>query len=38
MMRKADTILDEIHATRHKIEARTKGMTDLTHFTPYNYR
>ena len=26
-MRKPDTILDEIHATRRKIEERTKGMT-----------
>ena len=27
MTRKPDTILDEIHATRRKIEERTKGMT-----------
>ena len=26
-MRKPDTILDEIHATRRKIEEETKGMT-----------
>ena len=26
-MRKPDTILDEIHATRRKIEENTKGMT-----------
>ena len=26
-MRKPDTILDEIHATRRKIEEHTKGMT-----------
>ena len=38
MMRKADTILDEIHATRHKIEERTKGMTASERTAYFNQR
>ena len=37
-MRKPDTILDEIHATRRKIEERTKEMTPSEQTAYFNNR
>jgi hypothetical protein len=37
-MRKADTILDEIHATRRKIDEKTKGMTVSERTAYFNQR
>ena len=38
MMRKADTILDEIHATRRKIDEKTRGMTVSERTAYFNQR
>ena len=38
MMKKPDTILDEIHATRSRIEERTKGMTVAERTAYFNQR
>ena len=37
-MRKPDTILDEVHATRRKIDERTKGMTASERTAYFNQR
>ena len=37
-MRKADTILDEIHATRRKIDEKTKEMTASERTAYFNQR
>ena len=37
-MRKPDTILDEIHATRRKIDEKTKGMTASERTEYFNQR
>jgi hypothetical protein len=37
-MRKPDTILDEVHAIRRKIEERTKGMTTSERTAYFNQR
>jgi len=37
-MRKPDTILDEIHATRRRIDERTKGMTASERAAYFNQR
>ena len=37
-MRKPDTILDEIHATRRRIEERTRGMTASERTAYFNLR
>ena len=38
MMKKPDTILDEIHATRCKIDERTKDMTPTERTEYFNQR
>ena len=38
MMRKPDTILDEIHATRRRIEEKTKNMTVSERTAYFNKR
>ena len=38
MMKKPDTILDEIHATRRRIDERTKGMTASERTAYFNQR
>ena len=38
MMRKPDTILEEIHATRRKIEEKTKNMTATERTSYFNQR
>lgn len=38
MMRKPDTILEEIHATRRKIEEKTKKMTATERTAYFNQR
>lgn len=38
MMKKPDTILDEIHATRRRIDERTKGMTASERTVYFNQR
>jgi len=37
-MRKPDTILDEIHSTRRKIEEKTKNMTVSEQTTYFNQK
>ena len=37
-MRKTDTILDEVHATRHRIEEKTKNMTPSEQTAYFNQR
>ena len=37
-MRKPDTILDEIHATRRKIDEKTKGMSATERTAYFNQR
>ena len=37
-MKKPDTILDEIHATRRRIEERTKNMTSSEQTAYFNNR
>ena len=37
-MRKPDTILDEIHAIRRKIDEKTKGMTPAERTAYFNQR
>ena len=37
-MRKPDTILDEVHATRRKIDEKTKGMTASERTEYFNQR
>ena len=37
-MKKPDTILDEIHATRRKIDARTKNMSSTERTAYFNKR
>ncbi|MCL2615180.1 MAG: hypothetical protein FWD30_00265 [Dehalococcoidia bacterium] len=37
-MKKSDTILDEIHATRHRIEEKTKNMTPSEQTLYFNQR
>jgi hypothetical protein len=38
MMKKPDTILDEVHAIRRRIEERTKGMTPSERTAYFNQR
>ena len=38
MMRKPDTIMDEIHAIRRKIDEKTKGMTVSERTAYFNQR
>ena len=38
MMKKSDTILDEIQATRRRIEEKTKGMTASERTAYFNQR
>jgi hypothetical protein len=38
MMKKPDTILDEIHAIRHRIDERTKDMTASERTAYFNQR